>query len=510
MDNNNILVKNELEANKLAAIITLITITFIALVYILNVVGIFIAPQGPMTVAMGIAALMMMIPSIIVFVFKQQGAWVKYVIVTACILMVSVMSMLLSWHVIVLFVYPIAISSLFFARKLSWYAVFLSLVLFTGSQMSSLYMGGVADLNLLLPYDMIVYGIVPRSIELLALSCIFITLSRRTKKLLQNVVGAEEQKSSLEKIMALTDKSYEVSNTLAQSVKKLSEVTNKTIKSNEEIALNTGNIVGGSQQTISFVDEAGSIVSNVSTKLNEIAKENNQIAEVSQEAMLLTDNNAANMKNAAQEMKQIDNATRESRTIITRLDEKSNEISNMAQVIKSISTRTNLLALNASIESARAGEQGKGFAVVASEIRALAEQSRIAADNISELIVKVLEDTNKAVYSMDLNTQIVGNGLKMIDKADKSSEEVTKSIEKMNVMAHNLATLSTSVAENGNKITTAVEGISKLTYRSIDELKMILVASEEQLVAMNEVAVSVNSINATSDELLKVVKQSQN
>jgi methyl-accepting chemotaxis protein len=510
MKNNHILSKNEQESNKLASIITLLTIAFIALVYVLNVVGIFIAPLGPMTIALGLATVMMLIPPFLVFILKLQGGWVKYAIVTACAIMVAITSAFLSWHVVVMFIYPIAIAALFFSRPLSRYALVISVMLFAGSQVSSLYTNAVSDLNLLKLYDMIVYGILPRSIELLAVSLIFITLSNRTNKLLQNVVGAEDQKGTLDTIMALTNKSYEVTNTLAKSVKNLSEITDDTMKTNERITAKTGNIVDGSQQTLKFVDEAGSIVSDVSAKLNEMASENHEIAEVSQEVMNLTDNNMANMKDAAKEMEQIDRVTKESKAIITRLGERSNEISNIVEVIKGISSSTNLLALNASIESARAGEQGRGFAVVASEVRALAEQSQEAANSISELIQTVLQDTSEAVNAMDLNTRIVESGLSLINKADHSSEEVSKSIEKMNTKAQYLSTLSTALADNGSRVASAVKGISDLTYNSMDELRSILISSEEQMDAMNKVAVSVNSISTTSNELLNVVNQSKN
>lgn len=504
---NNTLVRNEQEANKFAAIITTITISFIALVFVLNVVGIFVAPQGPMSVAMGTATLLMLIPPFLVFVLKRTDAWVKYVIVVACTLMVMVMSLLLSWHVVIMFIYPIAIASLYFSRKLSWFTVILSLILFTFSQLMSLYSGGVDDLNLMIPYDMIVYGIAPRSLQLVALSLIFVMLSKRTKKLLENMVGAEEQKEALEHIMALTDKSYEVTNNLSDSVKALSEVTDHAIKSNVEITRKAGNIVDGSQQTIRFVDEASKVVANVASNLNVIAGNNKEISEVTQEAMILTNNNAENMKNAALGMQKIDQVTKESRTIITRLGEKSNEIANIAQVIQDIASRTNLLSLNASIESARAGEQGRGFAVVAEEIRKLAEQSQKAASNIEALIQNVLEDTSEAVNTIDVNAKFVDAGLTLIDKADRSSTEVTKSIEKVTGMAQNIAALSTVAADNGEKINHAVEGISKLTVESLDELKTILKASENQLQAMNEVAVSVDSINTTSEELLLVVNK---
>ena len=509
MNNQGILLRNEQEANRFAATITLVTIVFLILVYTLNAVGIFIVPQQAMSIAMAVAALMMLIPSFLVIILKRKGRWVKYVIITACVIMVATLSLLLSYHVIILFVYPVAIASLYFSRKLSWYALILSEIVFAISQYASLYAGGVADRNMVEPYNMIVYAIVPRSIELIALSLIFIALAKRTRGLLQNAVGAEEQKNTLDHIMALTNKSYEVSNTLADSVKALSEVTDHAIKSNEEITKKTGYIVEGSQKTIQYVDHASAVVSEVATNLHTIADDNKEILRLSQETKTLTDHNTVNMKDAANGMQQIDLATKGSREIILRLGEKSSEIANIAEIIGGIATRTNLLSLNASIESARAGELGKGFAVVASEIRALAEQSQHAASDISELIKNVLEETQKAVNSMDHNTKIVEEGLTLIDKADKSSKDITYSIQQVNSLAQNTAHLSNTAAESGEKINSAVVGISKLTEESLDELKMILTASEEQLRAVNDVAVSVDSIHATSEELLQVVNKTK-
>lgn len=504
---SSILARNEQEANKLAAQITLITIIFIALVYVLNVLRIFIAPQGPMTAAMGISAFLMLIPSFLVRILKRYDAWVKYAIITNCILMVAVLSLLLSWHVVIMFIYPIAIASLYFSRPLSWYAVIVSLVLFALSQIGALYAGGVMDNNLLGLYEAVVYGIGPRSIELLALSTIFIKLAGRTREILKSMVSAEDQKNALEQIIALTDKSYEVTNTLAGSVKDLSEMTDHAINNNEQITKMAGNIVDGSQQTIRYVEETGSVVAEVASGLRTIAGDNKQISAVSQETKELTEQNALHMKEAAEGIRRIEEATRKSRDIILRLGEKSSEIGNIAQVIKSIASSTNLLSLNASIESARAGEQGRGFAVVAAEIRGLAEQSQQAADNIAVLIQNVVGDTLEAVDSMDYNTGLVENGLSLITKADSSSREVSDSIARMNAMAGNIADLSGSVADGGGRIYTAVEGINKLTMESMDRLKGILNASREQLQSMNEVAACVEAIDTTSEELLSVVNK---
>ncbi|BCJ97367.1 methyl-accepting chemotaxis protein [Anaerocolumna chitinilytica] len=505
----NIMERNEREANRLAAQITLITILFLALVYVLNVLRIFIAPQGPMTVAMGTAALLMLVPTFLVRVLKRNDVYVKYVIVACCILMVAVLSLLLSWHVVLLFVYPIAIASLYFSRPLSWFAVIVSLLLFSGSQVGALYAGGVSDHNLTGLYEVVLYGVAPRSIELLALATIFINLSGRTKGLLTSMVSATDQQKALEQIVALTDKSHEVTNTLNSSVKELSEVTGHAIMNNEQIKDMAKNIVDDSRQTIHYVKETGSVMAAVATDLRTIADNNQKISSVSREAKGLTEENTLNMKAAAKSIQSIHEATTKSRDIILRLGEQSNEIGDIAQIIKNIAANTNLLSLNASIESARAGEQGKGFAVVASEIRGLAEQSQQAADNIALLIQKVVGDTMEAVKSMDYNAKLVENGLELVIKANQSSNDVTASIEKMNEMAVGIADLSETVAGSGDRIHRAVEGINKHTVESMDRLEGILKASEEQMVSMREVAAGVEVIDMTSEELLSVVTKSR-
>ena len=506
---NAVLNKNEKESNKLAAQIMLITISFVGLVYLLNTLRIFVAPQEPMTIAMSVSTLLLLVPSLLVFILKQYGAWVKYAIVTCCIFMVTVISLFLTWHVVLMYIFPITVASLFFSRRLSWYAIILSQILFAGSQVGGFILGSVNDFNLTSLYSVIVHGMAPRAIELFAISLIFVRLSSRTNKLLTNSIGAEEQKDTLDRMMAITDKSYEVTNILADSVKELSVATGHAITSNEQIAKMAGNIVDGSQQTIHYVEQAGSVVSSVATNLNVIANENILISEVSHETKRLTDSNAINMKDAAEGVRQIDEATNRSRDVILRLSETSSQIVKITQVIKSIAQSTNLLSLNASIESARAGEHGRGFAVVAAEIRTLAGQSQNAAKSIEELMQQVVGETTEAVKSMDYNTKLVENGLTLINKADTSSEEVTKSIAKVNTMAEKIAGLSSTIAENGNQINDAVGGISDLTVETLDRLKEILKSSEEQLKAMNGIAAYVKSIDTSSDELLSVINQNK-
>ena len=118
MGENKILKKNEYEANRLASKIMLVTIGFIVLVYILNTLELFKVEKPTMALACAGSVLLLVIPYVVVYLFKQQGAWVKYLTVTASALMMTVLSIFLTYHVVVMYLFTLAISSLYFSRRL--------------------------------------------------------------------------------------------------------------------------------------------------------------------------------------------------------------------------------------------------------------------------------------------------------------------------------------------------------------------------------------------------------
>lgn len=195
---NMILVRNEYDANRFAAKIMLLTIGFFLLVYILNIIGIFIVPLVTMTTTVTISTLLLLIPSILTFLLKVNEPWLKYVNVTCAALTVTNTSILLTYHVVLLYIFAIAIASLYFSKNLNWFAVIITIILTSIGQIVTSYIDGVPDLNFPRMYSVLVYGIVPRSIELLGMSLIFIALAQRTNKMLENVIGVEEQKIVLE------------------------------------------------------------------------------------------------------------------------------------------------------------------------------------------------------------------------------------------------------------------------------------------------------------------------
>jgi methyl-accepting chemotaxis protein len=247
-------------------------------------------------------------------------------------------------------------------------------------------------------------------------------------------------------------------------------------------------------------------VERISESFDKVAEQGRNIADISQKVSNMNEENGLVMKQAVGKMQVIDVVTAESRMIVARLGERSNEIGRIVDVITGISGKTNLLALNAAIESARAGEQGKGFAVVANEIRSLAEQSEKAAKDISKLIKDVIEDTGKAVKAMDKSSVMVGEGLAVINEAGKSFELVSAAGREMNCKVREVSDATTDVAGNSGKIVSIVRNIRDINHTNMNDLQEIAAASEQQLASMQQVAASVDAIEKISSELQDVVK----
>ena len=505
MKRNSILERNEYEANRLAAKVMLTTILFVILVLVLDIMGVFLVPFTVMLTALSTAAVLLLIPSVLVFLFRAEGWALKYIAVTAAALMVAALNMFLSYHIIILYVYPLAIASLFFSRRLSWYAVLFSISAVTVGQLLSANFSGVVDKNFTTSFEILVFGVIPRGIQLLALALIFIILSKRTRGMLGNAVGAEEQRRVLDRMVAMTDKSNEVSNVLVGSVKQLSEITAQTTRANGQIAENTGRVVNGSEDTLKLIDEAAREVENISASFNTVAGDGRLIADISQQVSRMNEENGQAIGRAIGKMQMIETAANDSKVLITKLGERSSEIGRIVEVISGISVQTNLLALNAAIESARAGEQGKGFAVVATEIRSLAEQSERAAKDITALIKSIIEDTAKAVKSMDKSSVMVGEGLAAINEAGASFKKVSSADLEMNKKIREVSDSTVEAAGSSNRIVGIVRSIRDINHTSMGKLQEIAAASQEQLASMQQVSASVDTIEKISGELLEVV-----
>ena len=220
-----VLVENEKQANRAAAKVMRITFFIFTLVYLLNVAGIFIVDMTIMTIAYVVASLLLWLPTLLVNGMKLEKPWVKYVLCIANVIFVTVCTTTLSYHVVLLYIFAIAIANLYFSRKLNILITVLSVAGVSIGQWLGFVLETLSDKNFTTLYKLFVFGVAPRALILIALAAIFTMLCKRTAGMLSNLLGAEEQEKLMSDMRLMQEQSKKISQTLISLVKELSTVS---------------------------------------------------------------------------------------------------------------------------------------------------------------------------------------------------------------------------------------------------------------------------------------------
>ncbi|UHA59988.1 methyl-accepting chemotaxis protein [Metabacillus litoralis] len=192
---------------------------------------------------------------------------------------------------------------------------------------------------------------------------------------------------------------------------------------------------------------------------------------------------------------------------IKGLSNRSIQIGKINNVITSIAEQTNLLALNAAIEAARAGEAGKGFAVVADEVRNLAEESGKSAKQINGLITTIQMDTENIISYMDRAMSDVNIGTTVVAEAGRAFHDIQHSIINLELNVTEVAESIKQLETNADTIQTTMGDVYEIADKASQGSKNVAATSQEQLASMEEIAASANSLASMSDELQSLLLQ---
>jgi methyl-accepting chemotaxis protein len=289
----------------------------------------------------------------------------------------------------------------------------------------------------------------------------------------------EVQHTSSDEIGRLAESFREMTANIRQTLVDVQEAATAVASASSEISSSTEQMAAGAQEQTSQAGEVASAVEEMAKTIIENSRNACSAAETAKHAKAAAESGGVVVNETVAGMRDIAHVVKQSASTVQTLGKSSDQIGEIIGVIDDIADQTNLLALNAAIEAARAGEQGRGFAVVADEVRKLAERTTKATKEIASMIRTIQEETKGAVESMEEGNRKVDAGISLADKAGKSLKEIVDVSQKVTDMVSQIAASSEQQSSASEQISKNIEAIATVTGETASGTQQIARAAED-------------------------------
>ncbi len=282
-------------------------------------------------------------------------------------------------------------------------------------------------------------------------------------------------------------------NSLRELIAKIKYVSDNLASGSNQLSASAEEISRGMDGQANRSNQIATATEEMSQTVVDVAKNASNIADISTETFREAQGGESVVNQSVQEVQAIAATVAESSEVMHRLGSNSKEIGNIVDVIKDIADQTNLLALNAAIEAARAGEQGRGFAVVADEVRKLAERTSQATSQINTMIQAIQKEVEKAAVSMSNSSTRVESGVEYSLKAGDVLGNIVKSVNTLQSMVQQIAS--------------STEEMSSVSETISSDIQSIAEGSKEISAGGGQIAQSSSDLARLATELQTVVSQ---
>ncbi|USG68117.1 methyl-accepting chemotaxis protein [Brevibacillus ruminantium] len=294
---------------------------------------------------------------------------------------------------------------------------------------------------------------------------------------------------------------------VASSSEQLHASAELTAQSTQQAATAIEEIASGSEVHTQRTSEGVRVMEEMALAVQRIAETSGSVSEFSGQAAKEAEQGNEHVQLAVNQMNAINDAVSRASELVQLLGVRSDAIGEIVQVITGIASQTNLLALNAAIEAARAGEHGRGFAVVADEVRKLAEQSEESAREIERLIQDIQKETAQVVSAIDQGTQEAEAGSTIVRQAGEAFQRIVTSSQTIADQIQEVSAATEEMSASIQEVVSSMDEMNRLAQEASDHTQGVASNAEEQLAAMQEIAYSSENLNKLSHELQESISR---
>ena len=292
---------------------------------------------------------------------------------------------------------------------------------------------------------------------------------------------------------------------VAAAAEQLSAAAEQTITAAEHVGASIQEIAHDAENQTMAIDNTAHAMEEIANGVERISFNTENVNKEASDTAFHAEEGGAYVKRNVEHMETIYTHVNESDQIIQELNDHSGKITQIIAVISQIAEQTNLLALNAAIEAARAGEQGKGFAVVADEVRKLAEQSQTSAKQIKDLVQEIQRKTGHSAAKMSKAAESVGTGIQLSNDTIVKFNEILAGVKSIAPQIAEISMIAKTVSGEVSAVSSTTKELAEIAKKNAAASDAVAASTQEQIASLEEVNASAKALADGSEKLQGII-----